>query len=209
MPSTAAAGDAQQPASSSGAATDREGETGGRDGAAKRPPSSAPVLHLLVGGAVGWAVLFEDILSQWQPRPLPGMDPDTDLEGSDAVLCVDVAASQADGGGSRLLVGTHGKKLLVYSCHARASPGLSCGGTETAAAARGGLTFSIERTYTFDEPVVAVRTADIIGDGVLELVVLTSYCCHVLQPHPDAIRHRLSLGLKAISNALIAGLPPG
>ena len=140
------------------------------------------------------------------------------------MLCVHVAAAQVDGGESRLLVGTHGGKLHVYSC------------------TRGDgakLMYALERTYTFSEPVVAVQSADILGDGalprncisahqliqttqadmpiwgfggragVLELVVLTSYSCHVLQPSPIAICARCYPGVGAPSGANEKSSPRG
>eukprot|EP01050_Picozoa_sp_SAG11_P022670 SAG11_NODE_4346_length_1939_cov_1.657609_2_plen_177_part_00 len=143
----------------------------------------------------------------------------------------------AGGGSSRLLIGTHAKALLLYSCAAveTVADEIVVGGCS----ARGvwELQPRLEHTYTFGGPVVAgaavaipvlalasayamsewlvcgahvaptalrdtwlglaARPADVVGDGVLELVVVSQYCCEVLH----------ILNIRIVARAANHGLP--
>lgn len=133
-------------------------------------------INVLVGGALGYALAFVEFPVHGLGKPL--LLPDSG--GQDAVTCV--AAWDADGdGSSELLYGAYGQTLT--GCRLAEAPGED--GVRRYAAVRApGLDANL------GDPIMAVRVADVLGDGEDQLIVATLKGIHVLKrriaPKPAA-----------------------
>ena len=120
-------------------------------------------LNLLVTSAVELGCIYLDVLqSGLQESPL--MLPSSDLH--DSVLCSEIA-NLSFTGQNQIILGTYGKRLLVYGLLERAVP----------------RKYEAELIWEreFAHPIHQVMYCDITGDGLSELVVLSTAGLHILQ----------------------------
>ncbi|NXC46188.1 KPTN protein, partial [Penelope pileata] len=135
--------------------------TGGHgDPAGTLPPRRVPTprYSLLVASTIELSVVYRDVLSCGLSEQLllPGSDQ------HDSVLCALLACTALDGG-RELLLGTYGQELLCYGYRGRR---------------RG---FQLAWRRRFPSPVLALRGADLTGDGLQEVAVGCLKALHVLQ----------------------------
>jgi len=129
-------------------------------------------LHLLVTYSLGPSLVFSDVqehgLEKSQPLPSSALH--------DVVTCA-WTADLMQGGQWRppvLLLGTFGQELLAYSQGQE--------GEEKEPSWR------LIWQKTFAAPVIGVRYADLTGDGVCELIVITTRGVQVLQHNLSAVK---------------------
>ncbi len=137
--------------------------------AAKSPPG----LHLLLTYSLGPSLVFSDLQEH-------GLDRSQSLAASgqhDVVTCSWTADLMQSGRRRSpvLLLGTFGQELLAYS------QGQEGGGEQK---------WQLVWQKTFAAPVIGVRYADLTGDGVCELIVITTRGVQVLQHNLSAVKAR-------------------
>lgn len=119
---------------------------------------------LAVAGAVGFAAVFPSVGTKGAAEP-------TILPHSvdhDSVLCLTTADVDWDGE-DEILVGTFDARLLVYRATSSTEDGLPH------------YTLVLERRFMY--PVYSIQVGDFNGDGVDEIIAVTSFGIHVLQPN--------------------------
>lgn len=127
--------------------------------------TSLPPLHLCVTHSLGPTQVFHDLLTH-------GLASSTHLPQSNnndmaSTVCVaDVSLT----GQYRLVVGTYGQELLVYK------------------QVDEGMEWELEWSRSLPAPVLGVRWVDMTGDGLRELVVVTSRGVQVLQNQLDLVK---------------------
>ena len=136
------------------------------------------LVHLVVISARELAVVYENILENGLKNPLI-------LEKSDSydcVTCCDVSDINYDGC-KEVLIGTYGSELLAYSFKNKSDECKS---------------LSPIWTRTFSAPVLKVKLVDLIGDGVNEMVVVTTNGVHMMQLNLSTLLDlcKLNLGLE-------------
>ena len=141
-------------------------------------PQQPQQLHLLVGSALDGAFVYHDVRRE-------GLAACSRLPHSDAfdiVVCGHVAHGHG-AGAPEIFVGTYGQELLVYK--------------PAAAAAR---EYELVARRAFVAPLYQLRSCDVTGDGLDELVVLTLTGVHFLQPDLTAARQRVLKALAAMQD---------
>lgn len=120
------------------------------------------VLHLCVSNSLGETHVYHNILDNMfsDSRPLPGSND------YDVVTCICVADISMSAHNS-VILGTYGKMVLCYSF----------------------INDRWQCTWrrSMSAPVLSVRCEDVTGDGVREMVVVTSKGVQVLQPQLDNV----------------------
>ncbi len=138
--------------------------------AAKSPPG----LHLLLTYSLGTSLVFSDLeehgLDRSQSLPASGQH--------DVVTCSWTADLMQSGRRRSpvLLLGTFGQELLAYS--------------QGQEGEEGEQKWQLVWQKTFAAPVIGVRYADLTGDGVCELIVITTRGVQVLQHNLSAVKAR-------------------
>ena len=129
-------------------------------------PSLDPVppLHLCVTHSLGHTEVFHDLLGRGLGTPSPLPQSTT----ADIVTTVCVADLTLTGS-YRLVLGTYGQELLVYKM----------GDSEE---------WELEWSKSLPAPVLGVRWVDMTGDGLRELVVITTKGVQVLQNQLDMVK---------------------
>ncbi|XP_064483754.1 KICSTOR complex protein kaptin-like isoform X2 [Ornithodoros turicata] len=125
-------------------------------GIAKREGSGEEPIHLLVGNTLGPSLVYRDILQQ-------GLDKCAVLPHSehfDSVTCGCIADVDMDGT-HEVVLGTYGQEVLVFKLEDERYVPLW--------------------QQTVSHPVLSLRYLDITGDGLRELVVLSTKGLHILQ----------------------------
>jgi hypothetical protein len=139
--------------------------------AAKSPPG----LHLLLTYSLGPSLVFSDLqehgLDRSQSLPASGQH--------DVVTCSWTADLMQSGRRRSpvLLLGTFGQELLAYSQGQEGEEGEQ-------------QKWQLVWQKTFAAPVIGVRYADLTGDGVCELIVITTRGVQVLQHNLSAVKAR-------------------
>lgn len=130
-------------------------------GKKEEPSLDAVEVHLLVGSTLGPSLVYRNVLNRGlgEGVVLPH------AEGFDAVTCGCVADIDFDGI-HEVVLGTYGQEVLVYKLEKAQS---------------GGYSYALHWQQTVSHPVLSVRYLDITGDGVRELLVLSSKGLHILQ----------------------------
>jgi len=126
---------------------------------------SLPPLHLCVTHSLGHTQVFHDLLSN-------GLSNNTQLPQSgnhDIATTICVADINLTGQ-HRLVLGTYGQELLVYK------------------QVESGTDWELEWSRSLPAPVLGVRWVDMTGDGLRELVVITSRGVQVLQNQLDMVK---------------------
>ena len=135
-------------------------------------------LHLLITYSLGPSLVFSDVeehgLEKHQTLPASGLH--------DVVTCAWAADLKQDGGPPVLLLGTFGQELLAYSLEADR------------------CCWQLIWQKTFAAPVISVRYADLTGDGVRELIVITTRGVQVLQHNLSAIKTRALRALEYLAS---------
>lgn len=133
--------------------------------------NSSESVHLVVCGALGFAVVYVDVLKNGlsQPQILPGS---SDF---DAVLCAHVLDFDCDGS-SQIAIGTYSGNLLLYKAQA------SEPGEETQAPC-----YSLVWQKKMPDPIFSLVPLDLDRDGVDELLVTTQKGLHVLQSNLNQV----------------------
>ena len=126
----------------------------------------SPSLNLCVSHSLGETQVFHNILDCGlaQSSLLPG----SDLHDIVTSLCV---ADVEMRGRQSLILGTYGQQILCYE-----------------AGEAGSSEWRLAWTRSMSAPVLGVRCEDVTGDGVRELVVVTSRGVQVLQPQLDTVK---------------------
>jgi hypothetical protein len=131
------------------------------------PPGidAAGGLNLLLTYSLGPSLVFLDLDKE-------GLNKRQTLAGSgqyDVVTCAWVADLRQDGRPPVLLLGTYGQELLAYGQDSDQS-------------------WQLIWQKTFAAPVIGVRYADLTGDGVRELIVITTRGVQVLQHNLSMVK---------------------
>ncbi|GBN57436.1 KICSTOR complex protein kaptin [Araneus ventricosus] len=120
-------------------------------------------IHLCVGNAIEVSVVYRDILKHGLELKNQELLPESSMY--DCVVCSLIADIDMDGK-NEVLLGTYGQELLVYKW-------------EVASGNKG--SYKLYHKQMFPHPLLALSYMDIIGDGVKELLVLTTNGLHILQ----------------------------
>jgi len=127
-------------------------------------PSIVPPLHLCVSHSLGHTEVFHDLLAVGLTTPTQLLNSNS----ADIVTTVCVADLTLTGQ-FRLVLGTYGQELLVYRM----------GDAEE---------WELEWSKSLPAPVLGVRWVDMTGDGLRELVVITTKGVQVLQNQLDIVK---------------------
>jgi len=128
------------------------------------PPATLPPLHLCVTHSLGPTQVFHDLLSDGLTSSTHL--PQSNTHGMTTTVCVaDIGLK----GQHMLVVGTYGQQLLVYK------------------QVEDGTDWELEWSRSLLAPVLGVRWVDMTGDGLRELVVITSSEIQVLQSQLDLV----------------------
>lgn len=136
-------------------------------------PAALGPLHLVVGGSVGHANVYEDILGSGLERvaTLPS------CWNGDSVLCV--AAFDLDyDGENEIALGTFGGDLIVFKDE--------------------GSCYQPVLQTRLANPVYSILWEDITGDGSAEIVVSTMYGVHILQADLGWAASRVLIGIQLL-----------
>lgn len=130
-------------------------------GITEREDVPAPQTALLVGNMLGTSFVYRDVLGKGQNAyaMLPASDQ------FDTVVCGCVADIDMDGE-NEVILGTYGQEVLVYKLER-----VPVGKDE----------YSLLWQQTVSHPILSLRYMDLIGDGVCELLVLSTKGLHILQ----------------------------
>ncbi|OQR86221.1 hypothetical protein THRCLA_10561 [Thraustotheca clavata] len=131
---------------------------------------SRVVCSALVGGSVGYAVVFEDPFNtSCEPKFLP------DSDYYDSILCCNVADIDLDGK-RELLLGSFSNALVAYKKSAE-------------------NTWQLESRSKWDffffGPIYSIIVQDMNGDGVDEIILASTDGIHVLEPDCDVVLQKL------------------
>lgn len=153
--------------------------------------SAAQVQHpfevnLIVGASIGYAVIFKNILeigfSSYHFLP--------ESDKNDAVLAVGLADADFDHDGhTEILVGTYGRKLLVYKDVQKAAPEADAGrdgvnpsaAPATADQSAPSSDYKLVWQRQFVYPILDFLSDDWTGDGINDLVVCSKFGLHLMQ----------------------------
>jgi len=128
-------------------------------------PSSQTQLHLCVTNSLGPTEVFHDIISNG--LSLNSQLPYSSTQDMTTSVCLaDVSLT----GEYRLVIGTYGQELLVYR------------------QVNSGLEWELELSRSLPAPVLGVKWVDMTGDGLRELVVITTRGVQVLQNQLDLVK---------------------
>jgi len=108
------------------------------------------------------------------------------------VTCAWAADLRQDGGPAVLLLGTFGQELLAYTQ------------LPTLPEDNDDQRWQLAWRKTFAAPVIGVRYADLTGDGVRELIVITTRGVQVLQHNLGAIKARTIRALQHLARLVQA-----
>jgi len=128
-------------------------------------PSSLSSLHLAVSHSLGETQVFHNIVESNLTEGV--FLPESDM--SDVVTCLCVADVDMLGENC-LILGTYGQMVLCYKCSSD------------------GVEWELSWSRQVSAPVLGVRCEDVTGDGVRELVVVTTRGVQVLQPQLDNVK---------------------
>uniref|UniRef100_UPI00358E7438 KICSTOR complex protein kaptin isoform X2 n=1 Tax=Myxine glutinosa TaxID=7769 RepID=UPI00358E7438 len=129
---------------------------------------------LVVASALEVTVVYRDVLCQ-------GLDQQELLPGSDcfdSVVCALVVDTDYNGVGE-ILLGTYGQELLCYKWHGDTVGQRPADKDHEEEVAIAG--WKLAWSWTFHSPLLALASADVTGDGLNELIVVTTRGLHVLQ----------------------------
>ncbi|XP_055944850.1 KICSTOR complex protein kaptin-like isoform X3 [Argiope bruennichi] len=127
-------------------------------------------IHLCVGNALEVSVVYRDILNHGLELKNQELLPESSMY--DCVMCSLIADIDMDGK-NEVLLGTYGQQLLVYKWK------IESGKTGS---------YELYHKQMFPHPLLALSYMDIIGDGVKELLVLTTNGLHILQHDLTQVR---------------------
>ena len=131
---------------------------------ASQPPPCLEMRSLLFNYQVDEAWVFRDILGSGLGHSSPL--PESDLHDVVTSLCV---ADVEMRGRHSLLLGTYGQQILCYDLGEDGE-------------------WRLAWSRSMSAPVLGVRCEDVTGDGVREVVVITSRGVQVLQPQLDTVK---------------------
>lgn len=131
-------------------------------------------LSMVVTYSLGESRIFSDILTD-------GLENCQSLESSDLYDCVTSAwaADLTFDGNLTILLGTFGQELLAYR--------------------RDGAGWNLQWRRSFPAPIVGVRYADLTGDGVKEVIVITTSGVQILQHDLENVKETALKRLNMIS----------
>lgn len=124
--------------------------------------TTTPKTHLLIGRALIPSLVYRDVIN-W------GIDKHAMLPSSDdfdSVVCGCIADIDMDGE-NEVILGTYGQEVLVYKLQRSLS-----GETDY---------YTLLWHQTVSHPILALKYMDLTGDGVCELLVLSTRGLHILQ----------------------------
>lgn len=124
--------------------------------------TTTPKTHLLIGRALIPSLVYRDVIN-W------GIDKHAMLPSSDdfdSVVCGCIADIDMDGE-NEVILGTYGQEVLVYKLERSSS-----GETDY---------YTLLWHQTVSHPILALKYMDLTGDGVCELLVLSTKGLHILQ----------------------------
>lgn len=124
--------------------------------------TTTPKTHLLIGRALIPSFVYRDVIN-W------GIDKHAMLPSSDdfdSVVCGCIADIDMDGE-NEVILGTYGQEVLVYKLERSSS-----GETDY---------YTLLWHQTVSHPILALKYMDLTGDGVCELLVLSTKGLHILQ----------------------------
>ncbi|CAL1296195.1 unnamed protein product [Larinioides sclopetarius] len=127
-------------------------------------------IHLCVGNAIEVSVVYRDILNHGLELTNQELLPESSMY--DCVVCSLIADIDMDGK-NEVLLGTYGQELLVYKWEVEPGDNGS---------------YKLYHKQMFPHPLLALSYMDIIGDGVKELLVLTTNGLHILQHDLTQVR---------------------
>ena len=136
-----------------------------------RDEEKDPFLNILVVNSLNGSVVFTDVLRL-------GMTADVPLIGSEAVncmLCSCIADINMDGE-NEILLGTYNQEVMIFSLR--------------------GNEWELTKKKQFDAAIHSIVYADLTGDGVKELIVLTQHGVHIMQHDPQEVYRKLRNRLK-------------
>eukprot|EP00743_Colponemidia_sp_Colp-15_P009589 GILK01010488.1.p1 GENE.GILK01010488.1~~GILK01010488.1.p1 ORF type:complete len:481 (+),score=73.82 GILK01010488.1:202-1443(+) len=151
--------------------------------------------HLLVGGAIGFASVYSNIMETALDTPcvLP------ESSHFDSVLCGHTVDLDFDGS-AEVLVGTYSNNLLVYKAIADgAAMSTVQNHTSTTTSPCAPLDkYSLEWQKKFAQPIYSIDSGDFNNDGVEEIVMSTMYRVHVLQPNLETAQVKVSAAVDTL-----------
>jgi len=154
-----------------------------------------PDFHLLVTSTLEVAVVYWSVLSAGfkEQKLLPNSD------GFDCVQCSCIADVDMDGM-NELILGTYGQELLVYK-YDKGQPtsqgNLSQVDPKSPSNQQQGEFYLVwQRSFAY--PVLAINYLDITGDGMRELVVLSTKGLHILQHNLEDVANLLTERLERL-----------
>jgi len=129
--------------------------------------------HLLVTNSLQESVVYSNVIQNGLSvcSVLPGS------EGYDCVTCGCVADIDMDGN-NEIILGTYGQELLVYKCIDES--------------------WTLLHTKLLSSPIHSLLYTDMMGDGVNELVVLTTKGLNILQHDPISVTKLCEDRLRAL-----------
>ena len=149
-------------------------------------------IDLIVAGAVGYGVVYQDLDQCHLSAPclLPKSS------SHDSVLCTRACDTNWSGR-KEVIVGTYGQELLVYRTLMRAvsDKGLEKNDKKIREETRTKTDVSeyvLNWQRTFASPLYSIHVHDFDGDGVKELVVVTLQGVHVLKPDLNQAAARIA-----------------
>ncbi|CAG8502608.1 2575_t:CDS:10 [Acaulospora morrowiae] len=135
-------------------------------------------IHMLVTCAVEQAIVYRNIDKHSLTYPMY-LEECTKY---DSVLCSHVMDVDWDGK-NEIIVGTYGRELLIYKQITNEDP-------------NDPISFELLFQKSFSYPIYRITGIDLNQDGIEELIVVTQYGTHILQPNLDAAKEELLLALK-------------
>eukprot|EP01103_Thecamoeba_quadrilineata_P013186 TRINITY_DN3583_c0_g1_i1.p1 TRINITY_DN3583_c0_g1~~TRINITY_DN3583_c0_g1_i1.p1 ORF type:complete len:391 (+),score=77.41 TRINITY_DN3583_c0_g1_i1:24-1175(+) len=137
-------------------------------------------VHLLVCGALGFAVVYRNVTRKWLEDPLFLFGSSFDSITSACVADVDF------NGYNEILIGTYGHQLLVFN-HKETKTKKS--GVEEEE--EEGLTYVLTQQKGFNWPVYSIRFVDVMKDGAEMILLTTRFGLHLLRTCVKIVQARV------------------
>lgn len=123
-----------------------------------------PCVHLVVGNSLEVSVVYRDILKKGLTLASQWLLPFSNSY--DVVTCVCLADIDMDGH-HEIMLGTYGQQLLIYKWNSQSQDGKG--------------SFVLLHEQAFPNPILCLTYIDITGDGLRELLILSTKGLHIFQ----------------------------